>query len=69
MNADKQEPDLEPVTPQHEDWVKIEKPGAVTEPSETSMATSKGIVPQGTNTKAQTAQAGDVVQSNLLKDW
>ncbi|KAL9010375.1 MAG: hypothetical protein Q9173_004686 [Seirophora scorigena] len=69
VNADKQEPELEPVTPQHEDWVKIEKPGEVTELSETSMATFEGNVPQGTNAKAQTAQAGDVVQSNLLKDW
>ncbi|KAL8957282.1 MAG: hypothetical protein Q9193_005404 [Seirophora villosa] len=69
VNADKREPDLEPVTPQPEDWVKIEKPGEVTEPSETSTATSESNVPQGTNTKTQTAQAGDVVQSNLLKDW
>ncbi|KAL8653894.1 MAG: hypothetical protein Q9210_001832 [Variospora velana] len=69
VKADEQEPELEPETSPQEDWVTIEKPGAVTEPSGTPTATPKSNVSQGTNSKAGTSQDGNLVQNSLLKDW
>ncbi|KAI4274968.1 MAG: hypothetical protein L6R35_006302 [Caloplaca aegaea] len=69
VKADEQEPELELETSTQEDWVTIEKPGAVTEPSETPTATPKSNVSRETNSKAGTIQDSNLVQNSLLKDW
>ncbi|KAL9016147.1 MAG: hypothetical protein Q9185_006501 [Variospora sp. 1 TL-2023] len=69
VKADEQEPELELETSTQEDWVTIEKPGAVTELSKTPTATPKSNVSRETDSMAGTIQDSNLVQNSLLKDW